>query len=174
MRVAMPQNLVSLLQLTVTAAFSLVVVAHTQPRQQRDRPCDAANNNSKLPFCDASLSLDARVKDLLGHLSLDEKISQLTTGNGVNGGTGNNALGRLHIPAYDWWSEGTHGVEGSYNAPPHTDFPFPITTAMAFNRSLWSATAQHIAREARAEYNEQRFDGLTYWAPVVNLARDPR
>eukprot|EP01052_Picozoa_sp_SAG31_P077840 SAG31_NODE_37259_length_306_cov_0.376812_1_plen_53_part_00 len=47
--------------------------------------------------------------------------------------------------------------------------PFPITTAMAFNRSLWQATAQQIAREARAEYNEGGFDGLSYCAPVINL-----
>ena len=78
--------------------------------------------------------LEARVQDLLSRLTAAEKVSQLTTGNGVNGGTTNNALVNWSIPAYDWWSEGTHGVKGSYNAPPHTDFPFPITTAMAFNR----------------------------------------
>lgn len=147
--------------------------AQQQP-QPRSRPCAAGSNNSKLPFCDGSRSLDDRVSDLIGRLTLEEKIGELTTGNGVNGGSSNNAIPRLSIPAWDWWSEGTHGVKGSYNAPPHTVFPFPITTAMAFNRSLWHATAQHIAREGRSEFNEGRFDGLTYWAPVINLARDPR
>ena len=51
---------------------------------------------------------------------------------------------------------------------------FPITTAMSFNRTLWQKTAQQIAREGRAWYNGGNGDGLTYWAPVVNLARDPR
>eukprot|EP01046_Picozoa_sp_COSAG06_P031497 COSAG06_NODE_3071_length_5894_cov_6.093701_4_plen_178_part_00 len=148
--------------------------ASAQQPQPRSRPCAAGSNNSKLPFCDGSRSLDDRVSDLIGRLTLEEKIGELTTGNGVNGGSSNNAIPRLSIPAWDWWSEGTHGVKGSYNAPPHTVFPFPITTAMAFNRSLWHATAQHIAREGRSEFNEGRFDGLTYWAPVINLARDPR
>ena len=136
-----------------------------------DRPCAPGSNNSNLPFCDDTKPLAERVADLIGRLTLEEKIGELTTGNGVNGGTTNNAIPRLSIPAWDWWSEGTHGVKGAYNAPPHTVFPFPITTAMAFNRTLWHATAQHIAREGRSEYNEGRFDGLTYWAPVVNLVR---
>ena len=135
-------------------------------------PC-LNSTNAKLPFCDESRPVPDRVQDLLSRLTLDEKISQLTTGNGVNGGTSDNSIPRLGIPRYDWWSEGTHGVKGSYNAPPHTDFPFPITTAMSFNRTLWTATAHQIAREGRALYNING-GGLTFWAPVVNLARDPR
>ena len=159
--------------LALATAALLVGAARAQP-QPRARPCAAGSPGAKLPFCDASKPLDDRVADLVSRLTLAEKIGELTTGNGVNGGTGNNQIQRLGIPAYDWWSEGTHGVKGSYNAPPHTDFPFPITTGMAFNRTLWHATAQQIAREARSEWNEGRFDGLTYWAPVINLARDPR
>jgi hypothetical protein len=43
--------------------------------------------------------------------------------------------------------------ESRYNAGPHTDFAFPITTAMSFNRTLWEKTAQQIAREARVAEN---------------------
>ena len=64
-------------------------------------------------------------------------------------------------------------MKGAYNAPPHTNFPFPITTVMSFNRTLWRKTGQHIGREARAWYNTG-YNGLTYWTPVINLARDPR
>ena len=128
-----------------------------------------------LPFCDPASTVDVRVADLLRRLTLAEKITQLTTGNGVNGGTSDNALPRLGIPAFDWWSEGTHGVKGAYNAGPHTNFALPISTAMSFNRSLWSKTAQQIAREARSWYNAGNLGrGLTYWTPVINLARDPR
>lgn len=61
-------------------------------------PCRGHSNVSSLPFCDSSLSINGRVKDLLARMTLDEKITQLTTGNGVNGGTSNNAVPRLGIP----------------------------------------------------------------------------
>ena len=64
-------------------------------------------------------------------------------------------------------------MKGAYNAGPHTNFALPISTAMSFNRTLWSKTAQQIAREARSWYNEGNL-ALTYWTPVINLARDPR
>ena len=63
-----------------------------------DRPCAPGSNNSKLPFCDDTKSLAERVADLIGRLTLEEKIGELTTGNGVNGGTTNNAIPRLSIP----------------------------------------------------------------------------
>ena len=57
--------------------------------------------------------------------------------------------------------------------PAATNFAFPITTAMSFNRSLWRATGRHIAREARAMMNAGNAFS-TFWAPVINLAREPR
>ena len=44
---------------------------------------------------------------------------------------------------------------------------------MSFNRSLWRATGGQIGREARAFMNEGNA-WSTYWAPVINLAREPR
>ena len=44
---------------------------------------------------------------------------------------------------------------------------------MAFNRSLWRATAAQIGLEGRALQNVAQA-WSTYWAPVVNLARSPR
>jgi beta-glucosidase-like glycosyl hydrolase len=77
---------------------------------------------------------------------------------------------------YNFWSEATHGVATflwTYKNPTTTNFPFPITTAMAFNRSLWWHTGQHIAREARALMNAGHA-WSTFWTPVINLAREPR
>ena len=74
------------------------------------------------------------------------------------------------------WSEATHGishVQNSEATPFESNFAFPITTAMAFNRSLWSATGAQIGREARAFMNNGDA-WSTYWAPVINLAREPR
>ena len=44
---------------------------------------------------------------------------------------------------------------------------------MSFNRSLWRATGGQIGREARAFMNDGNA-WSTYWAPVINLAREPR
>merc|ERR1719215_38814 len=57
--------------------------------------------------------------------------------------------------------------------PHDTNFAFPITTAMSFNRTLWKKTAQQIARESRAFANAGD-EYSTFWTPVVNIVRDPR
>ena len=49
----------------------------------------------------------------------------------------------------------------------------PITTSCAFNRSLWRATGNVIGRDARAFRNLGQADS-TFWAPVINIVRDPR
>ncbi len=81
------------------------------------------------------------------------------------------AIPSLGMPAYNWWEEATHGVgSGSHQT---TNVPFPITTAMSFNRCLWKATGALIGTEARALMNLGKA-GSDFWAPVVNLARDGR
>ena len=57
--------------------------------------------------------------------------------------------------------------------PYETNFAFPISTAASFNRTLWEATGRQIGREARAYMNAGNAYS-TYWAPVINLVRDPR
>ena len=47
------------------------------------------------------------------------------------------------------------------------------TTAGSFNRSVWKATGHAIGVEARAFMNAGHAYS-TYWAPVINLAREPR
>ncbi|KAK7269621.1 hypothetical protein RIF29_22354 [Crotalaria pallida] len=135
--------------------------------------CDPKDTNTKnLPFCRASLPIRARVKDLIGRLTLQEKVSLL-----VNNAA---AVPRLGIKGYEWWSEALHGVS---NVGPGTKFggPFPgatsfpqvITTAASFNATLWEAIGQVVSDEARAMYNGG-VAGLTYWSPNVNIFRDPR
>ena len=40
-----------------------------------------------------------------------------------------------------------HGARNTVAEPYQTNFPFPITTGMAFNRSLWKATGAQIGGE---------------------------
>jgi beta-glucosidase-like glycosyl hydrolase len=134
------------------------------------RPCAAP---SAYPFCDDSLPIAARARALVSSLTLDEKIAQLSnTAGGVP---------RLGIPPYQWWSESLHGLADNgpgvnFSSGPvraATAFPQVILTTAAFNRSLWRAVAEAVAVEARAMHNAGQA-GLTYWAPNINIFRDPR
>ena len=55
-----------------------------------------------LPFCNVSLPLLTRVTDLVQRMTLEELLSQL-----VNEA---DAVSSLDVPAYNYWSEGLHGV----------------------------------------------------------------
>eukprot|EP01013_Petalomonas_cantuscygni_P003871 TRINITY_DN14118_c0_g1_i1.p1 TRINITY_DN14118_c0_g1~~TRINITY_DN14118_c0_g1_i1.p1 ORF type:complete len:810 (-),score=165.70 TRINITY_DN14118_c0_g1_i1:209-2638(-) len=120
-------------------------------------------------WCDPTKPLSSRIDDLVSRLTLKEKIAAL--------GTDTPALPSVGMERYNWWEEGTHGISRliKYDStiPEVTNFAFPITTAMSFNRTLWRHTGRRIATEARAAMNHG-IAWSTYWAPVVNLARDPR
>lgn len=132
-------------------------------------PClDASASFASMPFCNASKPIDERVEDMISRMTVSEKICSL--------GSGACAVESLGLKSYNWWSEATHGISHVQNGgetPFETNFAFPITTAMAFNRSLWKSTGQRIGVEARAFMNAGNAFS-TYWAPVINLAREPR
>src|SRR6185436_11531391 len=116
------------------------------------------------------LPIETRVKDLLGRLTLEEKISLL--------GYRSAAVPRLEIPAYNWWNEALHGVARAGLA---TVFPQAIGMAATFNDSLLKEVANVISTEARAKYNlstamdrRLQYMGLTFWSPNINIFRDPR
>jgi beta-glucosidase len=121
-------------------------------------------------YLDPSRPLAQRVDDLVRHMTLAEKVSQMQSDAP--------AIPRLHIAQYDWWNEGLHGVARSGYA---TVFPQAIGMAATWDTRLIQNVADTISTEARAKYNEaQRHDnrsifyGLTLWSPNINIARDPR
>ena len=122
------------------------------------------------PFADPALPLAARVEDLVSRLTLPEKINQLLHEN--------NAIERLGIPAYNWWSEACHGVGRNGRA---TVFPQVIGLGATWNRALVHRVASVIADEARAKHHAAaaagrrgQYQGLTFWTPNINIFRDPR
>nr|GEU80823.1 beta-D-xylosidase 1-like [Tanacetum cinerariifolium] len=135
--------------------------------------CDPNNRATKnLPFCRVNLPIRDRVRDLLGRLTLQEKVRLL-----VNNAA---AVPRLGIQGYEWWSEALHGVSdvgpGTKFLPTFlgaTQFPQVITTASSFNDTLWEKIGEVVSNEARAMYNGGKA-GLTFWSPNVNIFRDPR
>lgn len=111
-----------------------------------------------------------RAAALVGQMTLEEKVSQ-TLYNAP-------AIERLGIPAYNWWNEALHGVARAGTA---TLFPQAIGVAATFDEELAGKMAEVISTEARAKYNVQSragdrdiYKGLTFWAPNVNIFRDPR
>jgi beta-glucosidase len=104
-------------------------------------------------------------------MTLEEKVEQMMHAAP--------AIPRLGIPAYNWWSEGLHGVANTGYA---TVFPQAIGMAASFDPDLLHTEAGIIATEFRAKYNEQLcekgysewFHGLTVWSPNINIFRDPR
>ena len=129
-----------------------------------------ATQSTTPKYVNPSLPLDQRVDDLISRMTLEEKVSQM-----MNTAP---AIPRLGIPEYDWWNEALHGVAVSGIA---TVFPQAIGLGATFDSRLMSRVATVISTEARAKYHEaqrrgnrNRFYGLTFWSPNINIFRDPR
>ncbi|KAJ6307118.1 hypothetical protein OIU78_022241 [Salix suchowensis] len=161
-----PQNLCCFTIFTVL----VLLVYSTQPPFS----CDSSNPSTKtFPFCKTTLPISQRANDLVSSLTLDEKISQL-----INSAR---PIPRLGIPGYQWWSEALHGV--AYAGPGirfngsierATSFPQVILSAASFDANQWYRISQAIGKEARALYNAGQATGMTFWAPNINIFRDPR
>ncbi len=111
-----------------------------------------------------------KAKEIVAKMTVEEKISQLIYTAP--------AIERLGIDEYNWWNEGSHGVARSGTA---TVFPHAIAMASTFDPALISRVADAISTEGRAKYNKHIkygdhdiFKGLTFWAPNINIFRDPR
>ena len=141
----------------------LALAALRAPLVSADNGFCANATHASWPICDMAAPLAARAADLLSRLSLADKV--LLTVHSQP------ALPDIGLAGYDWWTEATHGVAGG--AGPATNTGLPITTSCSFNRSLWRATGNAIGREARAYINTVNL-GSTFWAPVINIVRDPR
>lgn len=122
------------------------------------------------PYWDPNRPVPERVRDLVGRMTLPEKISQMMDKAP--------AIERLGVPAYGWWNEALHGVARAGTA---TVFPQAIGLAATFDEALMGEVARVIADEARAKHHEAaragergRYQGLTFFSPNINLFRDPR
>ena len=115
---------------------------------------------------------EAKIKagELVAKMTVEEKLSQLV----YNAA----AIERLGIKEYNWWNEGAHGVARSGTA---TVFPHTIAMAATFDPELIETIGDVISTEGRIKYNQHVkyndfdiFKGLTFWAPNINIFRDPR
>ena len=143
------------------------------------------------PFCDASLPIPERVRDLLERLNTSQRIAQ-TAMVGP-------AVPELAMEQYNYGGEALHGLwstcvvdnltaSSSNRTVCPTQFPSPISLGASFSRSLWRAVGDATSTAARALYAYNKLlppttaparslegpIGLTFYAPNVNLVRDPR
>jgi beta-glucosidase len=120
-------------------------------------------------YLDPDRPAEERARDLVGRMTLAEKASQLVNQS--------RAIPRLGVPAYDWWSEALHGVARNGT----TEFPEPIGLAATFDTPAIHRMAGVIGTEARIKHvqavrdgHSNVFEGLDFWAPNINIFRDPR
>jgi beta-glucosidase len=126
---------------------------------------DAASN----PYMNPKLPAEQRAADLVHRMTLAEKASEMQNTSA--------AVPRLNIPAYQWWSEALHGVinEGV------TEYPEPIGLAATFDLPGIHTMAGQIGIEGRIKHVQNAREGhtgimggLDFWAPNLNIFRDPR
>jgi beta-glucosidase len=121
-------------------------------------------------YLNPTIPTERRVDDLIGRMTLEEKVSQLQDVSV--------AIPRLTIRAYTWGNEGLHGDAFTGYM---TLFPQVIGMAATWDAALVNRMASVVGTEARARYNLDsiaqggaRFTGVSFWAPNINIFRDPR
>lgn len=115
-------------------------------------------------FADNSRPLIDRVTDLIGQLTIAEKIALLHQHQ--------SAVPRLGIAAFRTGTEALHGLAW---LGPATVFPQAIGLASTWDRDLLRQVGAAVGDEVRGSHRKDPSGaGLNVWAPVVNPLRDPR
>lgn len=121
-------------------------------------------------YKDSRLSAEQRAEDLLGRLTLEQKASLMMDRSP--------AIDSLGIPQFEWWNEALHGVARNGIA---TVFPITMGMASSFDDQLLHQIYTAVSDEARAKNSEalrnnelNRYRGLSFWTPNINIFRDPR
>ncbi|MFG1805648.1 glycoside hydrolase family 3 C-terminal domain-containing protein [Streptomyces sp. NPDC049040] len=177
----------------LAAAVAAAVVAGV-PAVAQASPGPSARSAaaSEVPvYLDTHHTFAERAADLVSRMTPAEKVAQLRTNDAP-------AIPRLGVQQYTYWSEGQHGINrlgadtaaGSQGELDVTATSFPVnfastmswdpeltyqeTTAISdevrgfLDKSLWG-TGQNNIGPSVSDYGD-----LTFWAPTVNMDRDPR
>jgi len=127
------------------------------------------------PFQDISLPEDTRIKNLISLMTLDEKITCLSTRIAVPrlGVKGTRTIEGLHGLAYS--GPANWAVKGP-KASPTTTFPQAYGLAQTWDTELIQKVADWQATEARFLAQNNRFGtgGLVVFAPNADMGRDIR
>ena len=150
-------------QFTLPVTVLALMIAPAPGMAQEPVPANA-------PYLNPSVPIERRVNDLITRMTLEEKVSQMRDHAA--------AIPRLNVPAYVWWNEAAHGVMGAGHA---TVFPQVIALGATWDTGLIHQIGEAVSTEGRAKYHQairdgihDWFYGLTFWAPNINIFRDPR
>jgi beta-glucosidase len=154
-------------------------------------PAATAPAASSLPiYLNTQYSFQDRAADLVSRMTLAEKVAQLNTNSAP-------PIPRLGVQGYTYWSEGQHGINtlgadnnsGGVTGGVHaTSFPTNFASSMSWDKTLMYQETTAISDEVRGTLDKSLFGtgqnnlggsasdygSLTFWAPTVNMARDPR
>ncbi len=119
------------------------------------------------PYLNTDQSPQERAEDLVSRMTLEEKISQLSSYVP--------AIERLGLSEYTYQGEALHGLAEAAHGRlmEATSFPQSISMGSTWNPDLIREVASAISDEARAYNNLGQLD-LTFWSPNINMLRDPR
>ena len=115
-----------------------------------------------------------RAADLVSRMTTAEKAAQMDSSRAPS-------IPRLGVAAWGWWNEANHGVNASTLTPTGnatnlintTSYPSDLSMGSTWNPGLVYQEARQIGAEAR-EVSPGNTENLDFYAPTVNLSRDPR
>jgi beta-glucosidase len=122
------------------------------------------------PYKNSKLAVEQRVEDLLGRMTLEEKVDMLSGGTWMD----TRAIPRLGIPALKmndgplgvrYWSPDISGTKGSFGT---TAFPSGISMAATWDPDLVQREGKAIGQQVKA------FGRNMLLGPTVNIARLPQ
>jgi beta-glucosidase len=161
----------------LTAAFVVlcgVACAQTgAPSASAPSKSAASGGATKLlPYQDARVPVEERITDLIGRMTLDEKLAMLGTDPTIPrlGIVGTNHVEGLHGLALG----GPGGWGGRGLVTPTTQFPQSHGLGQTWDPELLRQAAAEEAYETRWAYNKYHKGGLVVRAPNADLSRDPR
>ena len=148
--------------------------------------CDGANPI----YRNLDYTFSQRAADLVSCMTLDQEVLQLHTNSAP-------AIPSLGMQEYWYWSEGQHGVntlnadtnDGGVTGGVHaTSFPTNFAATMSWDPQLTYQETTAISDEVRGFTDPSLwgkaqndlgpsasdYGDLTFWAPTVNMDRDPR
>ena len=182
------RRLVTLLGVSLAAAtlgtggaLSATAQATTQATTQASAPASPtgakaapAAAGGRPVYLDRSRAPAERAADLVSRMTLSEKAQEMNSSQAP-------AVPRLGIAAWGWWNESNHGVNASTITPTGnattltntTSYPSDLSMGSTWDPALVYREASLIGDEARDTAPDNRLN-LDFYAPTVNLARDPR
>ncbi|WP_037914272.1 glycoside hydrolase family 3 C-terminal domain-containing protein [Actinacidiphila yeochonensis] len=176
----------------LAVAIAVTVVAGLPAVAQASAGGSAQSVASTQPiYLDTHYSFAERAADLVSRMTLAEKVGQLQTNDAP-------AIPRLGVQKYTYWSEGQHGInrlgadtaaggQGELDVTA-TSFPVNFASTMSWDPELTYQETTAVSDEARGFLDKSLwgtgqnnlgpsasdYGDLTFWAPTVNMDRDPR